>query len=264
MALIWAATVFFIAIKIAPAITNGNDSVFTSVSSTVRNLFYLPNGAFIGQFWSLTYEVIFYLMVPFFILTKRLYYLISILFYVAGFYIGWNHTTGNNITTMYLFDYNIYFAIGVYFYHNYEKIEPMFTFKKKLLLIFVLSILFLLMVIARFKTADENKISMLIAVLFSIVLIVNFLQKKINNKVLTFLGNMSYTLYITHLAAIYFFKCIIFKMGLINSLIISTWYIWIIGVVVAILMSFLFYQIAENPSKTILKNIRDKKLIAAF
>ena len=259
LALIWAAIVFFIAIRISPGITDGKESVFTSISSTTKNLFYLPNGAFIGQFWSLTYEVIFYLVVPIFVLNKRLYYLISILIYVVSFYSSWNSTTGNNIISMFILDYNIYFAIGIYFFHNYKKINSLLSFKNNYLLCSTLGILFVSMVILKFKTTEENKISILVSVFFSIILITNFLQKEIHNKVLTFLGNMSYTLYITHVATIFFFKAIIFKMGIINSLAINAWYLWIICVFVTILISSLFYKLAENPSKILLKNIRNKK-----
>ena len=120
------------------------------------------------------------------------------------------------------------------------------------------------MVVVKFKTTEENKVSMLLAILFSIILIVNFLQKEISCKILDFLGNMSYTVYITHLATIYLFKSLLFNFEVINSSMISQWYIWPIGVIIAIIVSFLIYQIAEKPSKILLQNIRNKKNVLKF
>ena len=118
----------------------------------------------------------------------------------------------------------------------------------------------MVMIIVKFKTAENNKISIFIAAIFSVLLIVNFLQKEINNRLLAFLGKMSYTLYITHLATIFLFKSILLKMGIIKTSHIDTWYIWIIGVVIAVLTSYLLYFVAESPSKRMLEKVRNQKV----
>lgn len=88
MALIWAALVFFIANKNAPELTDTFHSVFNSISTIISNLLYIPDGAFIGQFWSLSHEVIFYLLIPFCILNRWLYYIIS-LFFICNKHYYW-------------------------------------------------------------------------------------------------------------------------------------------------------------------------------
>jgi peptidoglycan/LPS O-acetylase OafA/YrhL len=256
IALIWAAVVFYITKQLSPVLTDDLNSVFSSPNNIISNLLYVPQGAFIGQFWSLTYEVIFYLLIPFCIFNKRYYYIISLILYGVSIFISWKGVSGNNILSMYLLDYNIYFAIGVWVFHNYKKVESLFFIKKDFIFYGALTGLFLLMVVVKFKTSEYNKVTLLIAVLFSILLIVNFLCKEICNWLLSFLGSMSYTLYITHLATIFLFKSILLKTGAVSSNHITTWYIWIVGVGISIFASWLLYYTAENPSKKILSKFR--------
>jgi peptidoglycan/LPS O-acetylase OafA/YrhL len=256
MALVWAAFAFYFANQFSPIITNNLTSVFGSSKAIISNLLYVPDGAFIGQFWSLTYEVIFYLIIPICIIRRRLYYIASLLLYLLSILISWKNVSGTNIISMFLLDYNIYFAVGIWVFHNYKKVETYFITKKDSVFYTLITLLFILMVIIKFKTTEYNKISILIAVIFSIVLIVNFLYKKINSKVLSFLGNMSYTLYITHLATIFLFKSILLKTGFVSSSHITTWYIWMCGVITSIVISYLLYFIAENPTKKILNKLR--------
>ena len=254
LALIWAAFVYFISKQISPIFTEGEISVFGSLSNIISNLLYIPNGAFIGQFWSLTYEVIFYLIIPICILNRRVYFIVSALIYIVSICYSWQQTSGTSIPAMYILDYNVFFAIGIWMFHNYEKVASIFVIKKKAVF-YCVSIMFcLLMIIVKFKLGEFNKLTLALAVIFSILLITNFLQKEINNKALSFLGTMSYTLYITHMATIYIFKSFLFKIGFMNSVNITAWYIWIIGVFISIGASYLFFYMAEYPSKIILKN----------
>ena len=257
-ALIWAAVVFFIAKTFSPILTLNSFSVFDSFQSTALNLLYIPNGSFIGQFWSLAYEVIFYLLVPFLILNRRLYYATSIAACIISVGISWSDISGNNIPMIYILDYNIYFAVGIWLFHNYEVVSKKVLIKNKVLFYSIITLLFLSMVIIKFKTYPLNKITVFICVVMTILMIVYFIKNEVHNKVLAFLGNMSYTLYLTHHASLCFFKTFLLKFKIVDSILISTWYIWIIGVFVSIGISYIFYNIAEVPSKNLLTKMRYK------
>lgn len=263
-ALAWAALCFYIVKIISPQLTVNKisiydmASVFSTFKSTFLNMVYIPNGAFIPQFWSLRYEVVFYLLVPFLILNKRLYYFSSILIYAISIFINWQGLTGSNIIMQYIFHYNIFFAMGVWLFHNFNKVESKVAFKKNYIFYFSSIILILAMIVTKFKLAEYDRISLFLASLFSVILIVNFINKGITNKVLFFLGNMSYTIYITHFASIYLFKAVLIKMGIVSNT-ITAWYIWPIGVCISLFVSYLFFQMAENPSKKILNKIRNSQ-----
>src|ERR1039457_4361607 len=47
------------------------------------------NGSLIIQFWSLKFEVIFYILIPFLILKKNLYLMISLLLEIIAFFLNW-------------------------------------------------------------------------------------------------------------------------------------------------------------------------------
>ena len=262
-ALIWAGVVFFLAKTFSPILTVDNVSVFNSFKIALLNLLYIPNGSFIDQFWSLTHEVIFYLLVPFLILNRRLYYAVSIVACIISVGISWSDTSGNNILMLYILDFNIYFAVGIWLFNNYEIVSEKVLIKNKVFFYSIITLLFLAMVAIKFKTSPLNKITLFICVVMTILLIIYFIENEVQNKVLAFLGNMSYTLYLTHFASLYFFKTFLIKFKIVDSILISTWYIWIIGVFLSIGISYIFYNISEVPSKNLLKKMRYKLPINA-
>ncbi|GAB2829540.1 acyltransferase family protein [Ferruginibacter profundus] len=254
-ALIWAAVVFWFASIYAPVLTRDLVSVFASPGNILSNIFYIPRGAFIAQFWSLTHEVIFYLLIPFLILRRRYYYWASLAAYIAGWCIYGYGRSDENILVSFLVNYNIYFAAGIWLFHNYSKVIPVFN--TSTLKMCVGSILLITgMVAVKYFIPGDVKITFIISALLSVLLIVNFLTKKITNWLFSFLGSMSYTIYITHFATIMLFKTILLKTGLVQSTGITQFWIWPIGVMVCILFSYLIYQVAEKPSKTVLNRWR--------
>jgi peptidoglycan/LPS O-acetylase OafA/YrhL len=59
------------------------------------------------------------------------------------------------------------------------------------------------MVVFKFWVGDgENKITFLMASLFSVLMIFNFLYFEIKNRILMFLGEISYSIYISHFASV--------------------------------------------------------------
>jgi peptidoglycan/LPS O-acetylase OafA/YrhL len=260
VALLWAFVVFtLLHYFAAAAIPHGALSVFDTTTSTIKNIFYLDNGAFIPQFWSLKYEVIFYLLVPFFVLKRDFYFIVSAIIYVVSFCMNWNNNTATTILGQYVLDYNIYFAIGVCCFHYRKQLGTAFSFKNKYLFYAVSLFLFLLMVGLKFIIKyDFNKISLLIASLFSVILLFNFLFHNIKNRLLMFLGNISYTIYITHFASLMLLMAIFLKSGIIASTEIQNKFLWMLGIPFAIAVSYVFYLLVEKPTKNLLVKLRKR------
>lgn len=254
-ALIWAAFVFWIAFNLAPALTTDLKSVFYSPQYIISNLFYISKGAFIGQFWSLTHEVIFYLLIPFVIVKRKIYYAVSLVIYLCGWVFHSYGISNKNILISFLVDYNIYFSAGVWIFYNYNKVEPIFN-SSKLKMATISLVLITSMLVIKYWVPDSSKITFLVSSLLSVVLIVNFLNKNITNRLIAFLGTMSYTIYISHFATMRLYETVLLKIGIIQSPVIMQFWVWPIGVLVCILFSYLIYQIAEKPTKSILDKLR--------
>ncbi len=231
-------------------------SVFHNLKYIFRNLVYIPSGQMIPQFWSLSHEVIFYIIAPFIMFHKKWYFWVSfVLFGVSLIYNPLN-LTGSNIITKFLLDYNFYFALGIFLYNNLDQISNFKVFKSKKTF-FVLSFLMLLIsVMIKYKLGEFNKITSIIAALYSVIIIVFFLKFEIENKILQFLGEISYSLYITHFASIYFISYILIDLGQIQSQITDQPFVWILGVLFSILVSIPFYFFGEKPTKMYLKKLR--------
>lgn len=259
MALSWAAFVYIIISKITPNLSKPDFFVFETIKSALFNLLYIPNNSpYIGQFWSLSQEVIFYLVIPFCILRKNIYYICSLGFYVLSLFYPLVHASGTSIITQFILDYNIYFAIGIYFYHNYEKIALIFTIKNNIVFSIFVVLGLSTMVVSNYYLGEYHKFSYLLSVLFAITIIVNFLNKNIEHKILTHLGKVSYTIYITHLASLHLLKSLFIYTGVVPNAPIQNTFLWYIGVPFSLIIAYVFYYIAEYPSIKILEGIRKK------
>lgn len=255
LALIWVALIFFILQKYLPSINHEEKSVFDNWDYIINNFIYIPRGSYIPQFWSLVYEVLFYGIAPFIMLRRKLYYFISVLLYIISLILDWNATSGSNIVLKFILDYNIYFALGIYLYYNYQYISKKLIFKKAKL--FAVSIfLFLTMIPVKTFLGGENKITLIVSALLAIILIINFQKLNFQTKFLRFLGAMSYTLYISHYASIKFFQFILIETELLEEEKSTNSIVWLTAVIFCIILSYGLYLIAELPTKRILQRIR--------
>lgn len=257
-ALAWAALVFFIVQQREPlALGPGSYSVFHDTNTILSNLIYIPKGSLIGQFWSLTHEVIFYIIIPvFFLLPVRYYIGLSIIGFLIGLVISPNEAIHSTILADFFLEYNIFFALGILLYANYERVAKWFTLKKWTFFL-ASGGLFLAMVVTKFKLGDYNKVSVLLAAVLSILMVVNFLHYAIKGRILDFFGRMSYTLYIVHLASVYLFMVVLGSFGYVDFHLIRNPYIWMIGVVFCVLTAIPLYYLAEHPTKKILSRMRN-------
>jgi len=259
-ALFWAFVVFEYLHYVVPnTLSAGSKSVFSSFRATVLNFLYVDNGSLIVQFWSLKFEVIFYILIPLFIFRKNYYLIASLIIEIISFFLNWRNVSGNNIISQFILDYNFYFALGVFCFHYYNLIVSYFIFKSKKRFFIAAISLFLLIVAFKFWVGEgDNKVTYLMASIFSVILLFNFLYHKIKNRILMFLGSISYTIYISHFASLILLLGIFLKTGIISSVEIQNKFLWLTGIPFAVALSYLFYLIVEKPTKQLLVKMRRK------
>lgn len=259
LALIWAFVVFKICM-INGSFYNLAYSVFDTWEITALNLLYIPNGSMTPQFWSLTHEVIFYIIAPLIlanITNTKIFIALTTLLFLIYFWISPLEPVGTNLIWHFFREYAIFFSIGIVLYKTIFVAKVFDLIRNKVLFISSILVLFPSMIICKFYFGLHNKWSLVLAALFSIVLIVNFLHYNIRPKWLVLLGKMSYTLYITHIASIFIMLFAFYKMNVINSTDIpDSWYIWIVGVVGCVILAIPLYLIGEYPTKKYLEKMR--------
>lgn len=258
-ALFWAALIFFTVQNLAPdQLSLSMKSVFYNFNYLFSNLLYLTKGDLVAPFWSLTHEILFYLIIPIiFLLNVNYYFVISLLLYSSSFIFSSNETAGNNVLTQFLFDYNIFFVLGIILYQRFNQIKVYLILGERWLWV-IISLLILCMVASKFILGVDNRISLQISALLSIIMIVNFLNYKYLNPLIEYLGKMSYTIYISHFASMYLFIIILDVLGYPFHTQITNWYVWIIGVFFCLFISIPLFYIAEYPSKLILEKKRTR------
>ncbi|CAN5286689.1 acyltransferase [soil metagenome] len=255
LALITAALCYWaISIVYSPLLHNLT-SVFANAHHIFFNLIYLPKGDLIPQFWSLTHEVLFYLIIPFAILKRRYYYIISVLLYLYGWYFETQVSRFEYPLQNFLLEFNIFFVIGICFFHNYYRVANALKLTTIKIILFSL-ILFFSMIVVRYYTSEDNKITPLLSALLSIILVVAFLQKRITNKILVYLGSMSYSIYIFHFAFLVLIRALLLRSGVIGSGTYIPEWIWIAAVFVCIFICHLLYLVSEKPTKRYLNKLR--------
>jgi peptidoglycan/LPS O-acetylase OafA/YrhL len=285
VALIWAGLVFIITrywhpewydgTMVRVAAENGTDIGKLAFIRTMemnnyfdwevmlKNLFYMPGRGFITPFWTLTYEVIFYLLAPFLLRKVNLYAIVSVILFLANFIMPGRIASIGLPLYIYefLFLYNIYFAIGVVLYKNYEKASQVFqSFSKAALLSFMLLAL-ALMYGANFYFKIESVYSFLASALLSILLICYFLKYNVRIKWLMGIGKFSYTLYITHFATIFLYLGIYWLVVKPHVPYILNYFIWMPAVLVCLLVAYLQYLLVERNTKRLLNKLRKKSAL---
>lgn len=272
-ALIWAGVVFVVTRAWHPEWYDGSINQFAFIRTVemnnyfdwqviVKNLFYMPSHGFITPFWSLTYEVMFYLMAPYLLRNVNAYVLISAILFLFGFFgqslIGSLHLPV--YISDYLFTYNVYFAVGVFLYHHYQRISEWFTNYTKFEFTLIFIGLLGLMYGGNLYLQIENSFTFIAAAMLSVVLIVFFLKFNIRFKPLMGIGKFSYTMYITHFASVYLYLGIywlIFKPKLIY---ITNFFVWIPAIFFCVGIAYLQYFLVEKRTKSILNLLRSKSV----
>jgi peptidoglycan/LPS O-acetylase OafA/YrhL len=270
-ALIWAGLIFVVTRYWHPAWYDGSLNSFSFLrtmemnnffepSVIVHNLFYMPGKGFIGPFWSLTYEVIFYLLAPFILRKPDIYIVISAgLFLFNLFFSPVIDRAGLHIYIHdFLFIYNIYFALGVFLYVWFIPVMNRLSVVPKRIFIIAICAALAVTYLLNWYFQIENTYSFLTAALLSYLLITFFLKYKIKINWLLFIGRFSYTLYITHVPSIFLFLAFYHELAKPEAPYIKSYFIWLPAVFVCLLFAYLQYLLVENKTKSILKTLRKK------
>ena len=271
-ALFWAMLVFQIIKLLLPHFVDGtyNTDNFSRLSASshlfdwkviLQNLIYLPRlDGLLGPFWSLTQEVIFYILAPLLFRNKKMYYILSIVMFFLVNFATHNHWLRESIITQYFY-YNIFFAIGVGFYNHFDLVRQkagIFLTSKTL---WISSAVFFLMVaISSYNHDSQNLfltiINEFIAGFMSTILILYLLSRDVQIKWLIGIGRLSYTLYITHYPTIFLFMSLYFLITRATPPYIYNNFLFIPCVLFCLLIAYMQYSLVEKRTKYFLDKLR--------
>ena len=284
VALVWAALVFIVTRYWHPEWYNGNmfqTAINTSISPgnipfirseemnsyfngevIAKNLVYMPGGGYITPFWSLTYEVIFYLLAPFLLRRINLYAGISAILFLTNFIAPATvRSIGLPIYIYeFLFTYNIYFVAGILLYTHFEKVNKLAVNFSKIQLLLLIGVALGAMYGINFYMQRENNYSFLSSAALGILLIIFFLKYQVRIPWLMSVGRASYTLYITHFASVFLYLGIYWLIVKPQLPYILNYFVWMPAVGFVLLMGWIQYTLVEKRTKTWLNILRRKQV----
>jgi peptidoglycan/LPS O-acetylase OafA/YrhL len=266
-AIFWAMLVLLITEAVFPHFTDGTyrTPAFDRLASSrqlfswtvfFQNLIYLPQlDGILRPFWSLTMEVIFYLLAPFLFRKKPFYYAFSGLLFVAAMSAKTWHWPLHPVILDFFF-YSIFFAIGVALYDYYDVIAAKARpFLGPRILWSALGLFVLMIVISLLGYQTLNAF---VAAFVSVMLILYLLSKNLRLNWLIGIGRFSYTLYITHYPTIFLYLCLYYLFTkatppyIYNNLVFFPCVLFCLGI------AYMQYWLVEKRSKVILDLLRKK------
>jgi len=272
-ALVWAGLIFALTRYWHPHWYDGSLTTFAFMRTNpmndffepkviLHNIFYMTDeDGMIAPFWSLTYEVIFYFLAPFLFRRVNIYIGTSIFLFISGL-IFRDFVLNLHLPKYFfnfLFIYNIYFALGVGLYNNFEKIKSFFgTVSKRVLLIGIaVSVIFTYGFNIYFHVGTI--FSFLAAAILGLLLIIFFLKYQVQIPWLINIGKFSYTLYIVHYPTIYLYLGIYHLIFHPQVPYILNYFVWIPAVFFCLGVAFVHYSFIESKTKQILNGLRTRK-----
>jgi peptidoglycan/LPS O-acetylase OafA/YrhL len=223
----------------------------------VRNLFYYPQlGGVLTPFWSLTQEVIFYLLAPYLFRSKKIYYVVSIalfLFINTAYHFQWFPSS----PLADFLHYNIFFVIGVALYNNYDSVlQKLQIFTTSKTIVIALVTYFAMIAIS---LAGHDVVNALVASFLSSILIIYLVYNAIKIKWLIAVGRFSYTLYISHFPTIFLYLCLYYLISKANPPYIFNNLLFIPCVFLCLGVAYLQYFFVEKQSKLVLGKMRKQQ-----
>jgi peptidoglycan/LPS O-acetylase OafA/YrhL len=225
-----------------------------------KNLIYLPSKGFITPFWSLTYEVIFYILAPFLLRKVNLYAAISLILFLVNFIMPAQVRSLSLPLYIheFLFVFNVYFAVGVLLYTYFEKIAAWFKILAKRSMIFIMIGLVLLMYAVNIYFKIETVYSFIVSAMLGVMLILFFLRYELRIPWLMNVGKYSYTLYITHFASIFLYLGIYWLIFKPDTPYILNYFVWMPAVLFVVAIAWIQYMLVERKTKNILNALRKR------
>lgn len=273
-AILWAMSIAWVIRAVFPHFFDGTfqTPVFERMSSSnelfswksfAYSLIYLPKmGGFLNPLWSLTHEVIFYILAPFLMRKKSLYYLFSVTAFIAvNICFTFGYISHEIILAQFLY-YNLFFAIGVALYSNfdllYSKVKRFISTK----LIWLVGSLFVIMVSFSLSPYYLNNsqwalaANALFASITCVILIIWFVTTNLRVEPLIKLGRFSYTLYITHFPTIYIYLSVYYLISRAAPPYITNGLFFIPCVAFCLVIAYLLYLLVERRTKFLLDKLR--------
>lgn len=273
VALIWAGLVFLLTRYWHPNWYDGSLSTFAFMRTgpmnsffepgvIARNLLYMADETgFIAPFWSLTYEVIFYFLAPFLFRKVNLYIIVSVFLFVSNLlFPGFILSLGiPKYFYNFFFVYNLYFALGVALYSNFDRVRSYLENVQKKVLLGAVFLALISTYAFNIYFQVGTVYSFLSAAVLGILLIIFFLEYQVQIPWLIGVGKFSYTLYIIHYPTIYLylgFYHLIFRPEVPYIL---NYFVWIPAVFICLGISYVHYILVESKTKNILTKLRAGK-----
>jgi peptidoglycan/LPS O-acetylase OafA/YrhL len=251
----WALVVFAITSAWTPGLFDPSRATWNLSTSTnfatapviLRNLAYMPRGAFVVQFWSLPHEMLFYVLAPLIVPHPRVFLGVALLGYGIGSLPMVGASGNGNFFLAFGCRYLLYFAIGVGCYAFLDRIERGFESITKVMVGACVIGLFLALVALTLKTGT-TRLTELLSVALALVLISAFLKWRWHGRLTSWLGRQSYSLYLTHVATIILGTALV--MNICGSYApVVTPYLWIGLVPLCLGVAELNFRIVEGPSR---------------
>ncbi len=271
LALLWAGVVFFITKAMNPHFYEIDYNTlafqrylqmnhFFEPLTILKNLLYLPMEGFITPFWSLSFEVIFYIVAPFILLKRKIYYIVSLVCFAAGlvFEKQLNELNIPYLLREFVFTYNFFFMLGIWLFWNYSQVMSWFDKVNKWILLLGVFFFLGMTYAVNIYFQYETKYSFISSALFAVLLIIYFLKYKVQIKFLQRIGQYSYTLYITHVATLFLLHSIYFKFFGFKPPHLENFWLFIPGIFFSLLMAWLMYLLCEKQTKNWIGRIREK------
>jgi peptidoglycan/LPS O-acetylase OafA/YrhL len=270
LGILWSFVVIFLVWAFVPYVYYNEAEGFISIKEVfekisyfptlLSNLFYMPKDNHLThQYWSLPFEVIFYLLAPWMVRKFRFFGTAMLFLYIAGWLIyGKAYHNPDHTNTLFQFsiEYGIYFIVGIMFYKYKDKLIKSFKLSKPVAVISILA-LFEVMVLSKgyMFGGEHNKFTGIMTVAFTYLLLFSALKYSFRIKWLEKIGDYSYTLYVTHWATIFGVKIIAVKLGF-NYYYIHNLYFWYIGIPICLVTSYVLYLLVEKPSNQLVEKLR--------
>lgn len=218
------------------------------------SLAFLRDREYIGfnfAYWSLLYEGMFYLMIPWVRRHVGWYFAASLAVYVGG-WLASDDLINSSELLAYALRYNVFFALGGWMYANRQVLARLG--RKPLAAGLVASALILAAIVL--QSLHRDRIANLGAGAGAVLLVASLLEARVPGRIgaaalrfFVWLGTFSYSLYITHLPIL--FLTYLLMVRLTGQVVQYTRY-YPLGVLAAVALSYLFFRSVEKPSLRLL------------
>lgn len=237
---------------------NLNDVGYDTISSYLDYALYLKSdGVMTPQYWSLVYEVVFYILAPFLFFIPSFFALfVSLIFYSYSIvFFGGDIFSFDNVFYSFFFDFLIFFSFGSFLFFNFARFS--FLQVKKKFFYILCSFMFIGVIVMKKIFLFPDKVTFLFVIFVSLFLIVNVNHHRFKNRVLFFLGDISYSLYLNHFLIIYCVEHFLYYFFDYSRQDLTNYYLWFFCVPLCVFFSYLMWLFFEKYTIKVLDKRRE-------